>query len=36
LLAALNRFLKSPLKTKHVRRTARQAIQLVSRDFIQK
>jgi hypothetical protein len=34
LLAGLNRFFKSPLKTKHVRRTARQAIQLVSRDFI--
>jgi nitrite reductase/ring-hydroxylating ferredoxin subunit len=34
LLAGLNRFLKSPLKTKHVRRSARQAIQLVSRDFI--
>jgi nitrite reductase/ring-hydroxylating ferredoxin subunit len=33
LLAGLNRFLKSPLKTKHVRRTARQAIDLVSRDF---
>jgi hypothetical protein len=34
LLTGLNRFLKSPLKTKHVRRAARQAIQLVSRDFI--
>jgi hypothetical protein len=33
LLAALNRFLKSPMKTKHVRRTARQAIRLVGRDF---
>jgi len=33
LLAALNRFLHSPLKQKHVRRLARQAIALVSRDF---
>lgn len=33
LLAALNRFLHSPLKTKHVRRLARQAINLVARDF---
>ena len=33
LLAGLNRFLKSPMKTKHVRRLARQAIRLVSRDF---
>jgi len=34
LLAALNRFLGSPLKTKHVRRTARQSISLVARDFV--
>jgi nitrite reductase/ring-hydroxylating ferredoxin subunit len=34
LLAALHRFFKSPMKTKHVRRTARQAIRLVSRDFL--
>lgn len=33
LLAALNRFLNSPLKQKHVRRLARQAIDLVARDF---
>ena len=33
LLAALNRFLNSPLKQKHVRRLARQAIELVARDF---
>lgn len=33
LLAGLNRFLHSPLKQKHVRRLARQAIDLVSRDF---
>lgn len=33
LLAGLNRFLNSPLKTKHVRRLARQAIELVARDF---
>ena len=33
LLAGLNRFLHSPLKQKHVRRFARQAIALVSRDF---
>jgi hypothetical protein len=33
LLASLNRFLKSPIKRKHVRRLARQAINLVSRDF---
>ena len=33
LLAGLNRFLNSPLKTKHVRRLARQAIALVARDF---
>jgi nitrite reductase/ring-hydroxylating ferredoxin subunit len=35
LLASLNRFLHSPLKIKHVRRLARQAITLVSRDFQQ-
>ena len=34
LLASLNRFLHSPLKQKHVRRLARQAIELVSRDFV--
>lgn len=33
LLASLNRFLGSPLKTKHARRLARQAIALVARDF---
>ena len=33
LLASLNRFLHSPIKMKHVRRLARQAIVLVSRDF---
>lgn len=33
LLASLNRFLNSPIKQKHVRRFARQAIALVSRDF---
>ena len=33
LLAALNRFLHSSVKRKHVRRLARQAIALVSRDF---
>ncbi len=33
LLAGLNRFLNSPIKQKHVRRFARQAIALVSRDF---
>ncbi len=31
--AALNRFLHSPLKEKHVRRTVRQALDLVGRDF---
>ncbi len=35
LLAAINRFLNSPLKQKHVRRLARQANELVSRDFIE-
>ena len=33
LLASLNRFLRSPIKQKHVRRLARQAIALVGRDF---
>lgn len=33
LLAGLNRFLHSPIKQKHMRRLARQAIALVSRDF---
>jgi nitrite reductase/ring-hydroxylating ferredoxin subunit len=33
LLAGLNRFLHSPMKQKHVRRLARQAIALVGRDF---
>ncbi len=33
LLAGLNRFLHSSIKTKHVRRLARQAIALVARDF---
>ena len=33
LLAALNRFFHSPLRQKHTRRLARQAIDLVSRDF---
>lgn len=33
LLASLNRFLHSPIKQKHVRRLARQAIDLVQRDF---
>jgi nitrite reductase/ring-hydroxylating ferredoxin subunit len=33
LLAGLNRFLASPIKQKHVRRLARQAIDLVRRDF---
>ncbi len=33
LLAGLNRFLHSPIKQKHVRRLARQAVALVGRDF---
>lgn len=33
LLAGLNRFLHAPIKQKHVRRFARQAIALVGRDF---
>ena len=32
VLAALNRFLHSPLKRKQTRRTARQSINFVSRD----
>ena len=31
--AAVNRFLNSPLKRKHVRRTAHQAMQFVAKDF---
>jgi nitrite reductase/ring-hydroxylating ferredoxin subunit len=34
LLAALNRFLNSPLKEKHVRRTVQQAMDLVGRNFV--
>ena len=33
LLASLNRFLHSPIKQKHARRFARQAVALVGRDF---
>lgn len=33
MLAAMNRFLSSPLKQKHVRRTVHQSIGLVSKDF---
>ena len=33
LLASLNRLMNSPIKQKHTRRLARQAIELVSRDF---
>lgn len=33
LLSSLNRFLQSPLKAKHVRRTVYQAIKLVEKDF---
>jgi nitrite reductase/ring-hydroxylating ferredoxin subunit len=33
LLASLNRFLHSPIKQKHARRLARQAVALVGRDF---
>ena len=33
LLASLNRFLHSPIKQKHMRRLARQAVALVGRDF---
>ena len=33
LLASLNRFLHSPIKQKHIRRLARQAVALVGRDF---
>jgi hypothetical protein len=32
IMAGLNRFLHSPLKRKHVRRTARQALQFVAKD----
>ncbi len=33
LLASLNRFLNSPLKQKHIRRTVRQGVNLVAKDF---
>jgi hypothetical protein len=33
LLDGLNRFLRSPIKMKHVRRHARQALRLVGRDY---
>ena len=33
LFAGLNRFLNSPIKQKHTRRLARQAVDLVQRDF---
>ena len=33
LYRPLKRFLDSPLKTKHIRRVARQSIQLISKDF---
>ena len=33
MLASLNRFLKSPLKQKHVRRTVFQSMSLVGKDF---
>ena len=33
LLASLNRFLHTPIKQKHIRRFARQAVALVGRDF---
>jgi len=33
LLAGLIRFLNSPIKQKHTRRLARQAVDLVQRDF---
>ena len=33
LLASVNRFLHAPLKEKHVRRTMRQALELVGRDY---
>jgi nitrite reductase/ring-hydroxylating ferredoxin subunit len=36
LLAAVHRFLRSPMKQKHTRRLAQQAIDLVSRDFAAK
>ncbi|PWT89180.1 MAG: hypothetical protein C5B54_09345 [Acidobacteria bacterium] len=34
LLAGLNRFLHSPLKEKHVRRTIRQALSLVGKEYV--
>lgn len=34
LLASLNRFLNSPIKQKHIKRTIKQSIELVSRDFM--
>jgi hypothetical protein len=33
LMASLNRFLHSPIKQKHLRRTAYQAIELVKKDY---
>lgn len=33
LLASINRFLNSPIKQKHMKRTIKQSIELVSRDF---
>lgn len=33
LLISLNRFINSPIKQKHIRRTIKQSIKLVSRDF---
>ena len=33
LYRPLKRFLDSPLKTKHIRRNARQTIQLISKDY---
>lgn len=33
LLSSLNRFLNSPIKQKHIKRTIKQSIELVSRDF---
>lgn len=33
LLASVNRFLNSPIKQKHMKRTIKQSIELVSRDF---
>ncbi len=34
LLASLNRFINSPIKAKHVRRTIKQGMELVARDFV--